>query len=51
MAGKNSSPKVKKGSFTVYGYKNGELIYKETFIDSIYAVEPGNKFDKIEIVD
>ena len=47
----SSFPEIKKGSFTVYGYKNGELIYKETFIDSIYLVQPGDKYDKIEIIN
>lgn len=40
-----------KGTFEVRGYKNGELIYKNRYTDKVFIVGPGDKFDKIEIVE
>lgn len=40
-----------KGSFVVRGYKDGELKFVKEYIDESFTVVPGDKFDKIEILN
>ena len=38
-------------AFIVTAYKNGELLYKERFVNEEFTVTPGDEFDKVEIIN
>jgi|WetSurMetagenome_2_1015567.scaffolds.fasta_scaffold92225_6 hypothetical protein len=40
-----------KGTFTVKGYKGETLIYQKTYENEIYIASPGDKFDRVEILN
>lgn len=40
-----------KGSFTVNGYKNGELVYKKIYVNESFTISPGDQFDRVEILE
>lgn len=43
--------KITKGKFKVIGYKNNEIIFMKEYENQTFTVQPGSKYDKIEIID
>ena len=47
----SSGSSTNKGQFVVRGFKNNELVYMKTYVDETFTVQPGSKFDKVEITE